>query len=63
MELGTSQWVKIKAKGNREYGAEEVVEPQSGNVLGELRTLHNKELHDLCSSPNIISVIRSIKLR
>jgi hypothetical protein len=30
---------------------------------GDRRNLHNEELHDLCSSPNIISVIKSRRMR
>jgi hypothetical protein len=33
------------------------VEPKRDMATGEWRRLHNKELNDLCSSPNIIGVI------
>jgi hypothetical protein len=29
-----------------------------GGITGGWRQLHNEELHDLCSSPNIIRVIK-----
>jgi hypothetical protein len=32
-------------------------------VTGELRKLHNKELHDLYSSPSIIQIIKSRRMR
>jgi hypothetical protein len=32
-------------------------------VTGELRKLHNEELHDLYSSPNIVRVIKSRRMR
>ena len=32
-------------------------------VTGELRKLHNEEINDLCSSPNIIRVIKSRRMR
>ena len=32
-------------------------------VTGELRRLHNEKLNDLCSSPNIVRVIKSRRMR
>jgi hypothetical protein len=32
-------------------------------VTGEWRKLHNKELHDLYSSPSIIRIIKSRRIR
>jgi hypothetical protein len=32
-------------------------------VTGECRKLHNKELHDLYSSPSIIRIIKSSRMR
>jgi hypothetical protein len=34
-----------------------------GEVTGEWRKLHNKELHDLYSSPTIVRVIKSRRMR
>jgi hypothetical protein len=33
--------------------------PKRDEVTGEWRKLHNEELHDLCSPPNIVWVIKS----
>jgi hypothetical protein len=33
--------------------------PKRDEVMGEWRKLHNKELHDLYSSPSIIRIIKS----
>jgi hypothetical protein len=37
--------------------------PKRDEVTGEWRILHNDELYSLCSSPNIIRVIKSRRLR
>jgi hypothetical protein len=37
--------------------------PKRGKVMGEWRKLHNKELHDLYSSPSIIRIIKSRWIR
>jgi hypothetical protein len=38
-------------------------EPKGDEVTGEWRKLHNKELHDLNSSPSIISIIKLRRMR
>jgi hypothetical protein len=37
--------------------------PKRDKVTGEWRKLHNKELHDLYSSPSIIRIIKSWRMR
>jgi hypothetical protein len=37
--------------------------PKRDEVTGEWRKLHNKELHDRYSSPNIVQVIKSRRMR
>ena len=40
-----------------------IFEPRRDEVTGEWRRLHNEELNDLYSSPNIMRVIKSIRMR
>jgi hypothetical protein len=40
-----------------------IFEPKRNEVTGEWRKLHNEELHDLYSSPNIVPVIKSRGMR
>jgi hypothetical protein len=40
-----------------------IYEPKRDEVRGEKRRLHNKELYALYSSPNIIRMIKSRRLR
>ena len=37
--------------------------PKRDGVTGEWRKLHNEELNDLYCSPNIVRVIKSIRMR
>jgi hypothetical protein len=37
--------------------------PKRVEVTGEWRKLHNEELRDLCSSPSIIRIIKSRRMR
>jgi hypothetical protein len=40
-----------------------IFEPKKDKVTGECRKLHNDELNDLYSSPNIIRMIKSRRMR
>jgi hypothetical protein len=40
-----------------------IIGPKRDEVTGEWRRLHNEELNDLYSSPNIIRVIKSRRMK
>ena len=40
-----------------------IFEPKRDGVTGEWRKLHNEELNDLYSPPNIVRVIKSRRMR
>ena len=40
-----------------------IFEPERDETSGEWRRLHNKELNDIYSSPNVILVIKSGRMR
>jgi hypothetical protein len=40
-----------------------ILEPKRDEVTGGLRKLHNEELHNLYSSPSIITIIKSRRMR
>jgi hypothetical protein len=46
-----------------DQGAEEKLGPQREEVMGGWRKLHDEELHNLCSSPNIIRLFKSRRMR
>ena len=51
----------LRVFGNRVL--RKIFRPKTGGVTGECRKLHKEELYDLCSSPNIIRVIKSETMR
>jgi hypothetical protein len=40
-----------------------IIGPKSDEVIGGSSKLHNEEIHNLCSSPNIIRMIKSRRMR
>jgi hypothetical protein len=48
---------------NRTRVLRRIFGPKRDEVMGEWRKLHNKEFHDLYSSPSIIRIIKSRRMR
>jgi hypothetical protein len=65
---GRETWSLILREGHRLRVFENrvlrrIFGPKMDEVTGEWRKLHNKELHDLYSSPSIIRIIKSRRMR
>ena len=56
--LGLESWSQTRRLRVFENGVLRIFGPKRVNVTGEWRKLHNKKLNDLCSSSNIVWVIK-----
>jgi hypothetical protein len=53
----------IQTEGVCEQVAEGIFGPKGDEVTRDWRKLHNEELHNIYSSPNIIRIIKSRRMR
>jgi len=58
-----TQWEERKLRVFENMVLRRIFGPRRDEVTGEWRTLHNEELNDLYSSPNIARVIKSRIMR
>jgi len=56
-------WEERKLRVFKNMVLRRIFEPKRDEVTGEWRRMHNKELNDLYSSPNIVRVIKSRRMR
>jgi hypothetical protein len=54
---------KLRLRVFEKWVLRRIFEPERDEVTGEWRKLHNAELNDLYSSPNIVRVIKSRRMR
>jgi hypothetical protein len=52
---------KLRVFENRVF--RKIFRPKRDEVTGERRKLHSEELHDLCSRPTIVRVMKSRRMR
>jgi hypothetical protein len=52
-------WEECRLRVFKSRVLKKIFGPKRDEVTGEWRGLHNKELYDLYSSPNVIQVIKS----
>jgi hypothetical protein len=63
---GFETWSLTLRKGHRVFGnraLRRIFGPKRNEVMGEWGKLHNRELHNLYSSPDIIKLIKSRRMR
>jgi hypothetical protein len=58
-----SLWEEHRLRVFENKALKRIFEPRRGEVAGGWRRVHNEELHNLYTSPNIIWVIKSVRMR
>jgi hypothetical protein len=56
---GCETWEEHRLRVFQNMALRKIFRPKRDEVTGEWRKLHNEELSDLCSTPNIVRGIKS----
>jgi hypothetical protein len=61
--VAANAWNKQSWTADKGWSSRFCFGPKRDKVTGEWRRLHDDELYDMCSSPNVVHMIKSRRMR